>query len=70
MGEMCQEHLEGATLSCWIHESSAEERGPDLLRNLLLYCFFGEESQAMKRPSLRSVKGLARKDDSSLLVVI
>jgi hypothetical protein len=68
---MCQEHHEEETLTCWIRESSLEKReGLDLLRTLLLCCFFREESQAMKRPSLRNVKCLARKDDSSLLVVV
>jgi hypothetical protein len=47
-----------------------KRRGSDLFRTLLLCCFFGEESQAMIRPSLRSRKCLARKDTSSMLVVV
>jgi hypothetical protein len=55
--EMCQEHYEGTTLSCWIPEPSPEKgEGANLFRPLLLGCFFGEASQAMKWPSLRSVK--------------
>ena len=55
--EMCQERHEGTTLWYWIHEPSPEKkRKSDLFRTLLLCCFFGEESQAMQRPSLRSRK--------------
>jgi hypothetical protein len=69
--DMCQEHHEGANLSCWIPESSPE-KGEGLISSgpLLLCCFSGEESQAMKRPSLRSAKGLAKNDTYSLLVIV
>ncbi len=54
-----------------VPESSPEKRRrSDLFEALLLRFFFGEESQAMKRPLLRSMKGLARKDTSTLLVVV
>jgi len=67
---MFQEHYAGTTLSYWIHESSPEKRESDFLRILMLCCFFGKKSQAMKRPSLRSLKCLPRKDTEALLVVI
>jgi hypothetical protein len=60
-----------SNLPCCLHEvSPAKRRGSDLFRNLLLSFFFGEKSQAMKRPSLRSVKCLPRRDRDALLVVV
>jgi hypothetical protein len=54
-----------------VPQSSPEKmRRSDLFMTLLLCCFCGEESQALKRPSLRSVKRLARKNTSCLLVVV
>ena len=51
--QMCQEHHEGTTLPYRLHEPSTEKRGSDPFKTLLLCCFYGEESLAMKRPSLR-----------------
>ena len=60
-----------SNLTCFLRElSPAKRRGSDLIRNLLLSFFFGEKSQAMKRPSLRSVKCLPRRDRDALLVVV
>jgi hypothetical protein len=47
-----------------------ERRGSDLFRTILLCCFFGEKSQAMKRLSLRSMKCLPSRDRDALLVVV
>ena len=54
--DKCQEHHEGTTLSYWLQESSTEKRAFELFRTLLLRCFFSEESEVMKRLSLRSGK--------------
>jgi hypothetical protein len=67
---MCQEHHEGAKLSCWIHESSpAKERRFDLYRALLLYYSFSEESAVMKRFCFEAGSVLPRKDTYPLLVM-
>jgi hypothetical protein len=52
--EMCQEHHEGTTLSCWLQEPSTEKSGSDLFRNLLFCCFFGEKSARHEEILLRS----------------
>ncbi len=54
--DKCQEHHEGTTLSYWLQESSTEKGAFELFRTLLLRCFFSEESEVMKRLSLRSGK--------------
>jgi hypothetical protein len=67
---MRQEHHEATTLSYWLHESSTEKRGVDLFKNLLLCCFVGEESEALKMPASEAGSVLPRKDTYPLLIVV